>query len=96
MDKINTRINIAAAVLGHTNLGLPRPDKDKIQGLLAQPLNLESAVAAISEPWIESEAMYDTFIGEALEWVRTINKKGWKASAELWPEVFELLGDNND
>lgn len=86
---------VAAALLGHVNLGLPAPEKQRLSVLVLDSgsLSLPRAVADISGNLIESEAMYDMFIEEAESWLTQCRKNGMD-QMRLWHgNVLDLMPD---
>lgn len=84
------QLNCAAAILAISNMGLEKPDRDKVQRALSnEHTDLNIFISWFGQEYMETENDHDRFMEEARSWVDTLTQfADWKLR---WPEIAELI-----
>jgi hypothetical protein len=92
---------VLSAVAGGSNLGLPLPEKEKVQRLLTvDGLEMERAVMTLWGSYMDSDEMCYTFLSECSWWYadRSNFNRGRSKSADpsyvkrVWPDIARVMG----
>lgn len=90
---------VLAAWFARSNMGQPRLDGKRIKDLLRSdrkwPLDLESAVNAVCNEFMETDEHEKMFYDEAKSWYKTFSPRGKYATREAivktWPHVEKCI-----
>lgn len=89
---------LLAALMAHSNMGLDRTEPSRIvkETILREDpwvlrLTARSASAMLSQAWMESDEIAETFFEEAEMWEQTLLKTGIVQTFKTWPWLADVI-----
>lgn len=88
----DTELVVLAACFARTNIGMPVPDRARVQRLLElKMVSLGGCVSAMCGQYMESDDDHAMFMGEAKMWRVTLKKDGREKITKVWPHMAALI-----
>lgn len=84
---------VVAALFGHSNMGQRLPSADTLRNLFHSsfPVNLSSAVVAVSGDLMESDEHQQWFEDEAKSWMKDPKLDSLDSIRKTWPHMAALI-----